>query len=816
VATGLKIAKFLGTSPKNASELLADTAAQVARNCKLYSGDLIPYPQPVVAANAGRTGVIRTLYALRDPDTGALVWLTWLTDVDIVTPATDTVNEQRFYYTGDGVPKISTYALATQGDPPLPARFYELGLPLPTVRPVTTSTDFVVRTSVSYARSSGNNVTLVVDAPHNLKTGSVVNVSGFTKRTGTYEQGAFVLFPSTTVTITITAHGLAIGASVFLRFTSGNTPSGRYTVDTTPTADTFTVTDTTSRSTSGNVELDIADLNTSTEVTVIDPVTITYFSPGPVVATTLSSEGKLDLAGLIQARTYVYTWITGWDEESIGSTPSEPLFIKEGQLVTISSLPTGRPVGDNFIRGIRLYRTLTGASDADFFRLKTLWFPNDITRVSRSGGVSTVTFLFPHKLFVDDRFKISGCSDPSFDVTGGIVTKEVDDYTIEFAQAGADTSLTSASGTLFYDVAETFTSSVARYWGDGGNYDFIDDFDFRSLTQLLRSDRYRKPPENLQGLTLIQNDILAGFVGNTLYLSEPAIYHAWPSAYERTFDSNIVGLAQVSGNLLVLTEDYPYVVSGTSPAVMVQSRLSARYPCLNSRSIVETSSGVIYATHDGLVLYSPSSAAQLLTRLVHSSDTWNASLDPFTLVATTYKDTYIASHSLASIVFEPGDSQQTPPTFVDNDFTFSAAWYDPITNDLYVVSGTDGDIFVWDDLSQPASMMSWKSKTLVTKDFTNVGAARVIADYTGLPGTAQWETVDINWEAADDFWDAVDPITFRLYVDKSLIFTTTVSNSNVFRLPAGYKSDTFEVAMDSFVRVRAVHLADTPSGLRSV
>ncbi len=71
--SAIKITKFLGTAPKNASELLPDTAAQIARNCKLYSGDLIPYPQPTIVADTQRTGTVRTLYALRDPDTDALV-----------------------------------------------------------------------------------------------------------------------------------------------------------------------------------------------------------------------------------------------------------------------------------------------------------------------------------------------------------------------------------------------------------------------------------------------------------------------------------------------------------------------------------------------------------------------------------------------------------------------------------------------------------------------------------------------------------------------------------------------------------------------
>lgn len=805
--SAIKITKFLGTAPKNASELLPDTAAQIARNCKLYSGDLIPYPAPVIVDNSSLTGTVRTLHALRDPDTDELVWLAWNDDVDIVTPATDTFGDQRFYYTGDGVPKVSTYDLATAGTPPYPIGYYELGLPLPVVKPVTVATTFSPVTTTSFARSAGNNVTLVFGSAHNLKSGAIVTVTGFSFRSGTYSR------TGTTISVTITGHGLTSGADVLLKFTSGSATSNTYKITVTG-ADTFDCTDTATGSTSGNVNWDIGDLNTTVEATVINSTTITYFSAGPVVATTSNTNGKVDLGGQIQSRNYVYTWYTGWEEESIGSEPSDALFIKEGQIVTVSSLPSAPPAGDNFVRGIRLYRTLSGTTDADYFRLATLWFPNSVINVERSSNVATVAFLYPHQLSVGDRFKLASCSIASFDITGGIVTEIVDEYTVSYAQTASNVTSSPATGTLYYDVSENPPTTTARYWGDGGIYTFTDDFSFRSLTQTLTSANYDPPPSDLQGLSLVQNSILAGFTGNTLYFSEPGLFHAWPKSYSRTFDSNIVGLAQIGGTLLIMTEDYPYVMSGSNPAIMSQSRLSGRYPCVNSRSIVETSFGIVYATHDGLVLYSPATSAQLLTRLVHSSDTWNETLDPNTLVGTSYKDTYIASHATASIVFEPGTGN-TGPTFVDSDFAFTAAWYDPISNSLYMSAGTTGDIYQWDSLTQPNSTMTWKSKTFVTKDFTNVGAARIVADYTGVPGSSYWEDIDTNWEATDELWDAADPITVRFYVNKSLIFTSTQSNSNVFRLPAGYRADTFEVGVDSLVRIRAIYLGDTPISLRT-
>lgn len=57
----------------------------------------------------------------------------------------------------------------------------------------------------------------------------------------------------TTITVTATAHGLTTGKSVYLNFTTGTGTTGTYSVVTAPDANTFTVTDTASGTTSGNV-----------------------------------------------------------------------------------------------------------------------------------------------------------------------------------------------------------------------------------------------------------------------------------------------------------------------------------------------------------------------------------------------------------------------------------------------------------------------------------------------------------------------------------------------------------------------------------
>ena len=75
---------------------------------------------------------------------------------------------------------------------------------------------------------------------------------GFIK-TGTYSQSS-----STTVTITISNHGLAIGDVVTIDYTSGSAVDGSFVVATTADDNTFTVTAAASATNSGNVSVTLS------------------------------------------------------------------------------------------------------------------------------------------------------------------------------------------------------------------------------------------------------------------------------------------------------------------------------------------------------------------------------------------------------------------------------------------------------------------------------------------------------------------------------------------------------------------------------
>lgn len=124
------------------------------------------------------------------------------------------------------------------------------------VRPYLTATDRLLGRSTAGA-GVAEEITCTADARTILAASNVyaarawVNFNGTanTSLGGTYSQSG------TTVTVTATAHGLAVGQIVYADITSGTGVDGVYTVATVPNANSFTYTAGTSLTTSGNVTL---------------------------------------------------------------------------------------------------------------------------------------------------------------------------------------------------------------------------------------------------------------------------------------------------------------------------------------------------------------------------------------------------------------------------------------------------------------------------------------------------------------------------------------------------------------------------------
>jgi hypothetical protein len=773
---GVKITKFLGEAPKIASELLPETAAGFAFNTKLYSGDLIPFNSPSKKLTLPKTGTIKTIHPM-DDGVGGFKWLHWLTDVDIARAPLASNATQRIYYTGDSEPRVTNYSMATTGGTNYPIAYYTLGLPTPLVAPTVAAASFTTLTISTRARDAGNTATIVTSA----------------------------------------AHGLASGANVTITAAADTT---------------FNL--------------------TNAQITVVNTTTFTYYCPGAAVTAVADAACKVDLSGGTQRRTYVYTWVSDWEEESVPSPASTELYIKEGQTVTVSALPSVWPVSYT-----GTYQT-QGSSIA-------------FSTVARTSNVTTVVTTAAHGLVTGDRVQVSGAGDASFNVTNINVTK-VNDTTFTYDNPGSNVTTTSATGviakryTLKLRLYRTVSSaSGSAYYKVAdiplGQTTYTDTSATNTLVTILPSLYYDQPASNMQGIRSIHNSMMVGFFGNTVCFSEPGQPHAWPIKYRQTLDSEIVAVENVGQTIVVLTKRNPWVVQGTTPATMSKTRMDYTLTCTSKRGVVNMGFGLVFPTPGGLAVYSAASGGDLLTKSVHDWDTWRVAVDSNTLVAKQYNGRYIATSSKGSFLFERND--QIGGYLVELSQTFTAGYYDQLNAVYYYVFGQD--LYQWDDPTQPYMTMDWKSKTMVIKEPKNLGAARIIADF-GLSDNdavlvAQNEVILANNQAAisgggtlggwaQSVYGAVGvnpdgtaiasipavntdsvpfggsviestipvnaAITFELYADRELIFSRDVYDTNIFRLPSGYRTETYEARIYGRYRVHAVHLAETPYGLKQV
>lgn len=131
----ITLTRFGGIVPRTSERLIPDNAAQIAVNCRLSSGELVPFNAGAQRYTSAKTGPLQTIHRIEEG--GAESWLAWPEDVDVVkAPLYGTA---RWCFTGEGEPRITTRAAATSGGAnDYPHTAYTLGTPKPATKPTVT------------------------------------------------------------------------------------------------------------------------------------------------------------------------------------------------------------------------------------------------------------------------------------------------------------------------------------------------------------------------------------------------------------------------------------------------------------------------------------------------------------------------------------------------------------------------------------------------------------------------------------------------------------------------------------------------------
>lgn len=157
--------------------------------------------------------------------------------------------------------------------------------------------------------------------------------------------------------------------------------------------------------------------------------------------------------------------------------------------------------------------------------------------------------------------------------------------------------------------------------------------------EVLQTSTWDPIPDNARGLIKTDNGIYACFRGNELLLSEPFYPYAYPSAYRLTVEDSIVALAHVDNTIVILTEGRPYLAQGTAPDSMQLVHLPIEQSCIAAGSVATLPGGVIYASPDGLMLFS-SNQQSLLTEQTMTREQWQA-LGPERLLGSVHDGRYV-------------------------------------------------------------------------------------------------------------------------------------------------------------------------------
>ena len=121
---------FSGVAPRVSPRLLGPTQAQVAQNCKLWSGEIRPWSGLGTPTTLPKVGPLKTVFLY-----AGAYWFHWTQEVDIVMSALVNNNNNRCYFTGDGDPKMTDDTIALAGGTQYPMNSTLLGIPNPTLAP---------------------------------------------------------------------------------------------------------------------------------------------------------------------------------------------------------------------------------------------------------------------------------------------------------------------------------------------------------------------------------------------------------------------------------------------------------------------------------------------------------------------------------------------------------------------------------------------------------------------------------------------------------------------------------------------------------
>lgn len=543
--------------------------------------------------------------------------------------------------------------------------------------------------------------------------------------------------------------------------------------------------------------------------------------PSPMVAPTVAPSGG---SGTDEERSYAYTFVTAWGEES-GPSPA-------------SVLATGKPDGTWALSGMQAAPPNSGtvvAAVAD-------------TPVSGQVRVEldTVFGLAAHEMVT-----LAGVGGMT-DLNGSHRIISVDPVNDRIVVA-LDTAQTYTSGGTWAREAPLNTAGMVKriYRTAGTNTEFLfvaeipvattsynDTVASTNLGEPLATLATLPPPKNLTCFMVLPNGCGVGLAGNELCFSDPYMLYSWPISNRYSFSGRGVALVKAGNSVIVLTEGQPILFTGSDPEAMSPTTIETYAPCVSKRGVVDVGGGALYPSFDGLWLVTPSGAKKI-TQGLYRDDEW-AKLQPSSFQATFFDGQYFAHHGDdggTSLIFVLDVNEPDSITEIDEDV--GALYRNEFDGRMYVAKGNR--ILRWDSDDGARYESDWLSREYQLPRPSTFSCAQVFARFNEIipPDTTQQDAnaalMASAWMGSGEIASheilaveiagslivpvaEVQPrkVQFTLLKEGIPIFTTLVTSEKPFRLPKGYRTELVSIQLSASVPTYSVAIASSMEELRQV
>jgi hypothetical protein len=325
-----------------------------------------------------------------------------------------------------------------------------------------------------------------------------------------------------------------------------------------------------------------------------------------------------------------------------------------------------------------------------------------------------------------------------------------------------------------------------------------------------------------------------GISGNEICFSDPYLPYSWPLRNRYTISGVGIDLVSAGNSVIVLTDTFPILFTGSDPEAMSPSVMQTYAPCATKRGVVDVGGGCMYPSYDGLWIVAPG-RVEKLTQKLYREEEWKL-LNPESFVSGFADGIYYARYredgSSYIWLFDTAESDSV--VRVEQDA--SHLLRNDTDGELYVA--LDDKVYRWDTRVNQRYTSDWVSSEIQMPMPMNFSVAQVHGAFNAIlpPDTSVIDaneliisnvdlvggelngnsilTLDVNGSNLRQFTPVVESkVQFTLYKDGDPTYTVGLNSSEPFRLPADCACEVYQIGLNTSIPIYNVTIADSVAEL---